>query len=166
MDIRALASVSFALSAVVGWAAETNPAVTRASADYVPDVPALAVPASSELRELVERYVADRADLERFASVKSSALHQRRMREFYTTWQTRLAAVDFERMGVDGRIDATLLRTRLTHELRLLDREEKRSAEIAPLLPFAEDVARLQETRRFLQPVDPKAAAATLDATG
>ena len=164
MDIRALASVSFALSAVVGWAAETNPAVTRASADYVPDVPALAVPASSELRELVERYVADRADLERFASVKSSALHQRRMREFYTTWQTRLAAVDFERMGVDGRIDATLLRTRLTHELRLLDREEKRSAEIAPLLPFAEDVARLQETRRFLQPVDPKAAAATLDA--
>ena len=151
--------------AIVGAAsaAESNPAVTRAAADYVPDVAALAVPASSELRELVERFVVDRAEVERFASVKWSALHQRRMREFYATWQTRLAAVDFERLGVEGRIDATLLRTRLAHEVRLLEREAKRAGEVAPLLPFAEEIARLQETRRFLQPVDAKAAAVTLD---
>lgn len=144
-------------------AAENNPAATRVAADYVPDVAALALPASSELREMVERFVADRGELERFASVKSSALHQRRMREFYATWQTRLAAVDFERLGVDGRIDATLLRTRLAQELHLIEGEEKRTAEVAPLLPFAEDIARLQEGRRFLQPVDAKAAAVTLD---
>ena len=151
--------------AVVGaaWAAESNPAATRAAADYVPDVAALAVPASSELRELVERFVVDRAEVERFASVKGSALHQRRMREFYATWQTRLAAVDFERLGVEGRIDVTLLRTRLAHEARLLEREAKRAEEVAPLLPFAEEIARLQETRRFLQPVEAKAAAVTLD---
>ncbi|MCX6956180.1 MAG: DUF885 family protein [Verrucomicrobia bacterium] len=144
-------------------AAEPNPAATRAAADYVPDVAALAVPAASELRELVERYVTDRAEVDRFASVKSSVLHQKRLREFLTAWRTRLAAVDYERLGVDGRIDATLLRTRLEHELRLLDREAKRAAEVAPLLPFAEDIARLQEARRFLEPVDPKAAAVTLD---
>ncbi len=144
-------------------AAEINPAETRAARDYVPDVVALATPSASELRELVERYVADKAEVERFASVKSSTLHQQRMREFFTTWQTKLAALNFDRLGVDGRIDATLLRTRLAHEIRLLDREAKRTQEIAPLLPFAEDIAALQEARRFLRPVDPKAAAATLE---
>jgi uncharacterized protein (DUF885 family) len=153
----------FALVLGSGFGAETNPAATRAAADYVPDVAALAVPAANELRDVVERFVADKAELERFASVKSSARHQRRMRDFFITWQERLAKIDFEKLGIEGRIDATMLRTRLGHELRLLEREARRSDEMAPLVPFAEDIAGLQETRRFLQPVDAKAAAVTLE---
>ena len=144
-------------------AAEPNPALTRATVDYVPDVAALARPAASELRELVERFVSDRSELDRFHGVKGSALHQRRMREFHDTWQARLAGVDFDRLGVEGRIDATLLRTRLAHELRLIDRSAKRLAEMAALLPLADAVARLQESRRFLEPVPPREAAAMLD---
>jgi hypothetical protein len=155
--------VAVVMSVSGAVAAEVNPASTRKAADYVPDVAALARPVSSELRELVERFEADQKELERFASVKSSAAHRARMREFYTTWQAKLAAMDFERLGVEGRIDATLLRTRLTHEVRLLDRDVKRAEEVAPLLPFVEEIARLQETRRFLQPVDAKAAAKVLD---
>ena len=151
------------LCAGSAFAAEPNPAATRVAADYVPDVAALAVPAVNELRDVVERFVADKAELERFASVKSSARHQRRMREFFTTWQERLAQIDFEKLGVEGRLDATMLRTRLAHELRLLQREAKRTGEMAPLVPFAEDVAGLQEARRFLQPVEAKAAAGTLE---
>lgn len=143
-------------------AVEPNPAATRATADYVPDVVALTTPASSELRELVERFVSDRRELERFYNVPGSALRARRLHEFYTTWQAKLATVDFETLGVEGRIDATLLRTRLGHELRLLDREDERGKEMAALLPFAEDVARLQESRRLLNPVDAKGAAVAL----
>ncbi len=153
----------FTVAASVAFALEPNPAPTRPTADYVPDVAALATPASSELRELVERFVTDRTELERFYSVKGSALQTRRLREFYQSWQERLAKIDFEKLGVDGRIDATLLRTRLTHELRLLDREAQRAAEMAPLLPFAEDIARLQEARRTLEPVDAPASAKILD---
>ena len=153
--------VSLAAATTV-LAAEPNPAATRATADYVPDVAALTTPSSSELRELVERFVSDRRDLERFYNVPGSALRARRLREFFTTWQTKLATVDFEKLGVEGRIDATLLRTRLVHELRLLDREETRAKEMAALLPFNDDVARLQESRRLLEPVDAKAAAAAL----
>src|ERR1044071_324383 len=40
-------------------AVEPNPAATRGTADYVPNVAALAMPVSSELRELVERFAAD-----------------------------------------------------------------------------------------------------------
>ena len=153
----------FALIVGSGFGAETNPAATRAAADYVPDVAALTVQPANELREVVERFVTDKAELERFASVKSSALHQRRMREFFTTWQDRLAKIDFEKLGIEGRLDATMLRTRLGHELRLPERETIRTGEMAPLVPFADDIAGLQETRRFLQPVDAKAAAVTLD---
>ena len=151
----------FAASAAI--AVEVNPAATRATADYVPDVAALTTPSSSELRELVERFVSDRRDLERFYNVPGSATRAKRQREFFTTWQSKLAAVDFDQLGVEGRIDATLLRTRLAHELRLLDREDARAKEMAALLPFAEDIAQLQESRRLLQPVDAKQSAATLE---
>src|ERR1035437_9411823 len=154
----------FALSAAVALAAEPAPVATRATADYVPpELAQLTKPASSELRELVERFTTDRDELERFYSVRGSALYWRRMHEFYQAWQQRLVEVAFDRLGVEGRIDWTLLRSHLTHALRLLDRDEARAREIGPILPFAEEIAQLQESRRLMQPVDPKAAAATLD---
>jgi len=144
------------------FAVEPNPAATRATADYVPDVAPLATPASSELRELVERFTTDWRELERLYNVPGSTVRAEQMGTFFRTWQTRLAAVDFEKLGVEGRIDATLLRTRLTHELRLLDREAARTREMAPLVPFADEVARLQQSRRLLEPVDAKGAASAL----
>src|SRR4051812_2831793 len=153
----------FLAAAAIAFAAETNPAPTRATTDYVPDVAALVTPSSSELRELVERFDTDRRDLERFYNVPGSTLRARRLREFFSTWQTRLAAVDFEKHGVEGRIDATLLRTKLNHELRLLDREDARAKEMAALVPFADEIAKLQESRRLLEPMDAKAAAAAIE---
>ncbi len=164
MSNRLLCVALFAVLAASAPAAEINLATTRATADYVPDVAALATPASSELRELVERFVTDREDLERLYGVPGLALRAQRLREFYQAWQTKLATVDFEKLSVEGRIDATLLRTRLTYELQLLDRDQKRTQEMAPLLPFAEDIAHLQESRHRLEPVDGQAAAATLNA--
>jgi len=153
----------FGLTAALACAAEPNPASTRPTADYVPDVAALATPHSSELRELVERFVTDLNELDRFYDVAGSAARLQRRREFFQTWQRKLAEVDFERLGVEGRIDATLLRTHLIYELRLVDRDEARTREMAPLLPFAEDIAKLQESRRRLEPVDAKAAAVALE---
>jgi uncharacterized protein (DUF885 family) len=143
-------------------ATEPNPAITRATPDYVPDVAALAAPASSELRELVERFSADRREMERFYAVPGSATDTERLREFYRTWLARVQAMDFEKLGVEGRIDATLLRTRLEHELRLLDRDAARTREMAALVPFAEAIAQLQDARRLLKSVEAKNAAAAL----
>ncbi len=144
-------------------AAETNPAAARRSADYVPDVPALATPVSSELRELVERFRVDRAELDRFYDVRGSDLRARRMSEFLETWRTRLATIDFEKLSVEGRIDATLLRARLTHELRLLARDGERTREMAAVLPFAAEIAALEEKRRLLDPMDARAASSALE---
>ena len=43
------------------------------------------------------------------------------------------------------------------------DREEAKMKEIAPILPFAEEIAGLQELRRMMEPVNPAAAASTLE---
>jgi hypothetical protein len=134
----------------------------RDAALYVPDLATLAKPASSELRELVERFKADKAGLLAFYSVPGSALQLRRLREFYQAWQARLEAMPYEPLGVEGRIDWHLLRLQLRYELGLLDRTERRNTEMAPFMGFAGDIAELQESRRQFAPVNPAQAAATL----
>ena len=129
---------------------------------YVPDLAALAKPASSELRELVERFKADKDALLQFYSVPGSALQLRRLKEFYTAWQARLEAMPYDTLGVEGRIDWHLLRLQLRYELGLVARDEKRNAEMAPFMGFAEDIAQLQETRRQLDKVNAGQSAATL----
>ncbi len=154
----ALALITFSSVASAG-----DTLATRDPATYVPDLAVLAKPQSSELRELVERYTEDRERFQRFFSVPNSERYDRTFRAFYETWQTKLAALPVDGLGVEGRIDRTLLRAELTYELRVLARERKKCDELAALLPFAEGIAQLQESRRLLEPVDPKAAATTLN---
>jgi uncharacterized protein (DUF885 family) len=118
---------------------------------------------SSELRELVERFVADRDELLRFYSVTGSDLQVRRMREFYGAWAKRLDAMPYDGLGTEGRVDWQLLTREVAYEQKLLDREDTRGKEMSPLIPFAGDIANLQESRRLMQPVDPQRSAATLD---
>ncbi len=141
-----------------------SPAASRATGDYVPpELSSMTAPQSSELRELVERFTADRDELVRFYSVQGSALQIRRLREFYGAWRNRLDAMAYDGLGTEGRVDWLLLTRQIDYEQKLLDREEFREREMAPLIPFAEDIAGLQESRRLMEPVDPQAAAAVLD---
>jgi hypothetical protein len=138
------------------------PQPQRDAALYVPDLAALAKPSSSELRELVERFKADKAALLTFYSVPGSSLQLRRLREFYEAWQAKLEQISVAPLGVEGRIDWHLMRLQMRYELGLLARAEKRNAEMAPFMGFADDIAQLQETRRQFEKVNPEASAATL----
>jgi hypothetical protein len=138
------------------------PQALRPALDYVPDLSKLAQPRSSELRELVERFTQDVRVLETFYSVPGSPLRRARLRELYLAWQTRLAAMPYDSLGVEGRIDWHLLQNHLCYELGLLDREEKLQSEMTPIIGFAEAIAGLQEARRQFEPLDPRSAAGTL----
>jgi hypothetical protein len=138
------------------------PQPQRDAALYVPDLAALAKPSSSELRELVERFKSDKATLLTFYSVPGSALQLRRLQEFYQAWQVKLEQIPYEPLGIEGRIDWHLMRLQLRYELGLLARQDKHNSEMAPLLGFADEVARLQETRRQFEQVNPEQAAAAL----
>jgi hypothetical protein len=141
-----------------------SPAAVRSTDDYVPQEISLMTRAqSSGLRELVERFVADRDELLRFYSVQGSELQTRRLREFYAAWRGRLGAMDYDSLGTEGRVDWLLLTRQVDYEQKLLDRTESREREMSPLIPFSGDIARLQESRRLMEPVDPEASAGTLD---
>jgi uncharacterized protein (DUF885 family) len=147
-----------------GAAGQPSPAATRATGDYVPpEISSMTAPRSSELRELVERFVTDRDELLHFYSVAGSELQVRRLQEFYSAWRKRLDAMDYDKLGTEGRVDWLLMQKQLVYEQKLLERQEARSLEMAPLIPFAGDIARLQESRRLMEPVDAQGSAAAID---
>lgn len=151
-----LASRSFGQSPAPRRQGTVDPAA------YVPDPSTLIAPPGSELRDLVERYLADRAALLRRYPIRFSSERRERLRGFYRAWQSALGRLDFDRLSQQGRVDYILLNNRLTYELRLLDREERSFAETAALVPFAGAVAALEEARRGMLTVDPRDAAATV----
>jgi len=117
---------------------------------------------SSPLRSLVERYSQDREALFRRYAVPFSPDRQARMGTFYSQWQADLEAMDFDALGVEGRIDFLLLRKEVGYQLELLDREEGLFREMVPLVPFALDIMELEESRRQFEGVNPEEAAALL----
>jgi hypothetical protein len=133
------------------------------AASFVPDLASLTGRDASELRAVVERFTSDRAALLRRDAVEYSAARRGRLRDFYGAWRQRLAALPFDTLGLQGKVDHVLLAGRLAYELKLLDREEQLFAEVKPVLPFAEAIIALIEARRAMEPVDPEAAAAALD---
>lgn len=121
----------------------------------------LATP-TSELRDLVDRYVTDRATLLRRWHVEYSPIRRQRQREFLAGWTDQLGRVDFTGLSQAARIDYILLRTRLWYGERLLDREEGQWREVESLLPFGMTIIDLMEARRRMERVEPTAAASAL----
>ncbi|HLF15334.1 MAG TPA: DUF885 family protein, partial [Bacteroidota bacterium] len=112
---------------------------------------------------IVKRYAEDNASLERFHSAPYSRVRRERFREFFHTWLTALDSLPFAALSQQEKVDAILFRNTLTHELRQLEISEQRVAEMLPLIPFAPRLVALEEERRALKPVDPKATAALLN---
>jgi uncharacterized protein (DUF885 family) len=120
--------------------------------------------AASELRDTVALFTADRAGLLRRYTVEYSPSRQERLRAFYGEWRARLDRMDFDRLGTEGRVDWILLGNRVRREQDQLDRDQRLLAEMAPLVPFAETVMALEESRRRMETVNAAATATTLAA--
>jgi hypothetical protein len=145
-------------------AAQARPTATT-PADPLASVPALGpllAATTSEVADVIERFSADRAVLNRRYDAPDSPAQRKRMRELYAGWQSRLKEVDFGKLAPEGRVDYVLLDRYLRHQIALLDRRDKMRAAEAPLLPFADQLRSLQDARRNLVTIDPKAAARTL----
>ena len=116
----------------------------------------------SRMREVVERYREDREALERRWSVAYSPARRDRLRTFHQSWADRLGTLDYDALGVEGRIDWHLLDHEVRYAGALLDREAERAREMEPVLPFLGAVSRRVEGWRALDDVDPEAAADAL----
>jgi hypothetical protein len=143
----------------------SSPAVAQSRPDPVASVPVLAplvARPASELADVIERFSIDRTGLNRRYDADDSPDQRRRMREFYGGWETRLKDLDFAKLSQEARADYVLLAHYLRHQIALLDRRDKMRAEELPLAPFADRLLSLQDARRNLVTIDPRAAARTL----
>jgi hypothetical protein len=119
-------------------------------------------PGPSDLRDRVERFTADRAALYRRYDVDSPTRHAR-LRTFYREWEEALDRTEYDGLNLQGKIDYQLLRNRLGYEVRRLDMDGERYREALTLLPFLPSLIHLHETRRNLEPVDPRESARILN---
>jgi uncharacterized protein (DUF885 family) len=117
----------------------------------------------SEMRASIERYAVDRGSLSRSYPVNVSSARRERFKKFYHDWHTSLHNLDFDSMSQDGKVDYILFKNHLEYELRQLDIQGKQLAELQPLLPFAQTIIDLEETRRRMEPINSAKVAATLN---
>src|ERR1044072_1052478 len=118
---------------------------------------------TSEMRPIIEYYIADRGSLQRSFFVNSSPARRERFRKFYHDAVDRIQKMNFDAMSQEGKVDYILFRSDLEHELRQLDIEAKQQAEIEPLMPFAKTIVEMEEARRGMTPIDSAKAATTLN---
>lgn len=155
----------FAVVILAGFLSQSSAQRQRGpsnSSKAVADTSAIDDLAPSEMRPILESYVADRGSLQRSYPVGSSPARRERFRKFYSDALARIQKLNFDGMSQEGKVDYILFRTHLEHELRQLDREEKQLAEIAPLIPFGKTIVDLEETRRRMEPIDSARVAVTL----
>lgn len=131
-------------------------------ASAVPSLTALVGQTGSELATVVRRFDEDARALGRRYDTPWSPERRARFTELYRRWRDHLAAVDFDALGVEGRIDWVLLDGEVEYRLSELEREARLFDEVKPMIPFATEIIRLQEARRRLEPVEPEAVAETL----
>jgi uncharacterized protein (DUF885 family) len=158
-----LAAVVSSAAAGSGDQAADRHTMAQASS-YVPELKPLPSQTDSELRDTVERLIVDRSALARRYSDDQAVERRAALTEVTRTWRARLDQIPFEPLGQEGRIDYVLLRNRLDYQVRLFEREAARQKEMSALLPFAATISRLHESRRRMENVNPRDAAATLTA--
>lgn len=130
----------------------------------------------SRLRRFLERYDVDRAALLRYHNlpifpvtyfisynIPVSRACSDRLKKFYANWKSNLARIDFEALRPDGRVEYLLFKNLLDRELLRLERSERRINEMKPLIPFAEKIDDLVESKRQMNPVVPEKAASVLN---
>lgn len=172
--------LSACLSVVLSVAVYAAPCVAAAQVSGIPPTtrqifptdPGASVPAlspissstTSELAEVVSRYSADVSSLQRRYDTQGSQSRNERLKSFYLTWRQRLSEMNFNKLSREGQVDYILLDNHLRYQLDLMQRDEVQRKETELLLPFANDLLKLQEDRRNLMAIDGQKSAQLLAA--
>jgi hypothetical protein len=119
-------------------------------------------PRELQMPELIEQFTADSMALNRTYSVAISPVKMERLEKFYAEKQAMLAAMDFDALSQEDKVDYLLLKNRLAADLHQLAIQKKQVEEMQPLLPFAKTIEDLMETKRLMQRPDAEKTAVAL----
>jgi dipeptidyl aminopeptidase/acylaminoacyl peptidase len=123
---------------------DTAPALELKDLDSSPSV----------LREVIERYVADRSSLLRMLPPAASPDRAALLREFTGRWRDQIKELDFKTLNRDGQVDYLLFDNHLAHELRQFDVRSRESEAAARFVPFAGTILDLERSRRQVESMD------------
>ncbi|MCB9919945.1 MAG: DUF885 family protein [Planctomycetes bacterium] len=115
------------------------------------------------LEARITRIRADEQALERRYDVPFSERRMRRFEEFFDSELQELDALDFDALGVSGRVDWHALHSELVHRRDLLRLEDKQAREVLDALPCLDDLVPLFEAREDVLPALAKDVAARID---
>jgi uncharacterized protein (DUF885 family) len=150
MQIRMQLSYGFGFWLVASGAAfAAGPATKSAS-------PELQMPG------IIEQYSADYESLSQTYNVVISQSRRERMEKFDRDELAQLAAMNFDALAQEDKVDYLLLKYRITGNLHQLDIRKKQIDEMQPLLPFAVTVIQLLDDKRLMKKPDPEKDAAAL----
>ena len=148
---------------IAGMAAVAGPAALAAGpARTMEHAAGARQPAAGDLAEFIRLYSTDRSSVERFHGLPWCEEKLDRSDAFTAAWRERLAAVPFESLGRDGRVDYVLMETELAAAAARSAAERRQIEEMEAALPFRRDVLELELSRRRMEPAEAEKAAARL----
>ncbi len=124
----------------------------------------VAATVGSDLAEFIRLFQADYDDVNRFFALPYADQKMARQEAEIKRWQGLLAAVDFNTLNQQGKIDYLLMRNHLASELSEMTLSKARLAEMEPMLPFRASINTLAEGRSRAVQVTGEDAAKALQA--
>jgi uncharacterized protein (DUF885 family) len=121
-----------------------------------------AAPGERKMPTLIEQFAADGASLERTYSVAMAPVHFTRFEKFYNDELAMLAAIDFNQLSEDDKIDYLLLKNLITSDIHRLAVRKKQVEEMQPLLVFSKTIEDLLDHQRLMETPNGEKDAAAL----
>ena len=121
-------------------------------------------PVAPRMPQFIEQYTADSKSLRETYTVLISPQRMARFEKFYNDELAVLAAMDFDSLSQEDKVDYLLLKNRLNADLNQLAIERQQTADMRTLLPFAETFGTILEQKRLMQRPDAEKDAAALTA--
>ena len=121
------------------------------------------VSAAQNLEREVRLLRADWESVRRFYDLPWSEPGMKRVEQMCGEWEKRAVEIEYDQLGVDGRIDYLLMTRKLRAEQDGLELKRKRLEQMSDLLPFRETILLLETNRWRSEAMDPQAMAAKLD---
>ena len=117
-----------------------------------------------QMPQVIREFAADHDALERTYEVEISPARRERLEKLYADTQTKLAALNFDALSQEDKVDYLLLKNHVNAREHHLALEKRQIDEMTPLLPFAAAIEHLMTKKMLMQRPDAEQDAAALSA--
>jgi uncharacterized protein (DUF885 family) len=117
---------------------------------------------NQSIAPMIFRFQADLESIKHTHDITAGLKREAALRSLYSGWLTAIAAINYQKLGLEDQIDYALFKRELHYQLTQLDFERQRFVQVTPLLPKLDSLIELAEARRELKYADAKVSAQIL----